>query len=165
MDIDLDRYYKSELIQVMCNLGINCQGIITTKTSKYYGKTFDIVWSVYWGVSLKVMPINRAYSYTMDHVEISQKSIDNFKSKMVETIPTAIDYFKRQLKANDIIFYNGELWKISFFIEGSDNKNVAIEVIRSLEEWEDFNDTNEFIYTDKLQEAILIDDPLLLLKL
>lgn len=165
MNINLAKYKKSELISVMCNLGIKCQGIITSKKSKYYGKTFDIVWSVYWGISLKVMPINRTYTYNTDHVNLSNKSVKNFKKQIVETIPTAIDYFKRQLKANDIIFYDGELWKIKFFIKGPDNKNVAIELVRPLDDWEDFSNMNEFMYTHKLKRTILIDDPLLLLKL
>ena len=142
MDINLAKYDKSNLISIMCNLGINCQGTVTSKTSKYCGQTFDIIWSAYYGISLKIQPINRTYTYRSTNIELSQKSIDDFKEKIVDTIPTAIDFFKRQLKADDIIFYNGELWKIIFFIEGPNNKNVSIESIRSKDEWEDFNDTH-----------------------
>lgn len=166
MKFDINKYDKSEMIQVMCNLGILCQGKVLVQTSPYYGKTFDVIWSAYWGVTLKVQPINRAYTYNLDNVELTEKSINNLKEKIVETLTGAVDFFKRQLKKDDIIFYDGALWKIDFFIDGSDHQDAVLVLLGvEKESWQEFSDTHKFIHIQRLVEGTLIDDPLLLLRL
>ena len=155
----------------MRNMNIHCQGIIVSKQSKYCGQTFDVSWAGYWGISLKVMPINRVYNYAYGSVDITDKSMNAFKKIMTPTFDGAVDFFKRPLKAEDVIFYKGELHRISFFVTSNDDqrddyftKNVSIEAVRPREDWEDFEDRSEFMGIHRLKESILIDDPLLLLK-
>ena len=171
MEVNLDKYDTHDLVQLMRNMDIPCQGKVVSKQSKYCGKTFDIQWAGYWGIALKVMPINRVYNYISRSVEITPKSLQRFKTLAVDTIPGAVDFFGRPLKAEDVIFYGGELHRISFFIDSEQDKvsyftkNVSIEAIRPKHDWEDFDEHSEFLGIDRLLESVLIDDPLLLLKL
>jgi len=158
MKINLDRYNKIELMRIICTMDGSCRGTITSTRSKYCGQTFKVVWSYgLWGIALKVMPINRTYTYTSKHVEITQKSINNFKKKITNTVDGALDFFNRPLEANDVIFYDGELYRIAWFIK----ENVAIQLIRNSEDWED---SIYFHHISRLSDTILIDDPLLLLQ-
>ena len=135
MNVNLDKYDKQDMIQLMRNMDMPCQGKIVSKQSKYYGQTFDVSWAGYWGIALKVMPINRVYSYVSRSVEITKKSITNFKSLTTDKMDGAVDFFGRSLKAEDIIFYQGELHRIAFFVETAPSinhyytKNVSIEGI------------------------------------
>ncbi len=165
MEFNIERFDKDELVRSMRNMGISCQGKIISPQSKYKGEIFDISWACNWGITLKVLPINRDYTYVLRNVELTQKSIDNFKKRLKDKLDGAVDFFKRQLKADDIIFYQGNLFRILFFVNGKDYMDtVAISPIgESNCEWDydDFED--EIIDTDRLSYSILIDDPLLLI--
>lgn len=165
MQFNIDKFDRAELIQTMTTMGIPCQGKIISPQSKYKGKTFTITWSCGWGITLKVQPINRNYMYTSSNVELTQKSVNEFKRRLVDQLDEAIDFFERPLKADDIIFHKGELFRILFFIKGKSDFNVAISpIVKQDCDWDDENE-DEFIHLNGLKESILIDDPLLLIKI
>ncbi len=165
MQFNINKFDHQEIVNTMISIGIPCRGKITSPQSKYKGKTFNITWSCSWATTLKVQPINRNYTYSSSNVELTLKSINEFKTRLVNRLDGAVDFFKRPLKVDDIIFNRGELFRILFFVKGESNFNVAISpIVVEDNEWDDENE-DEFIHLERLKESILIDDPLLLLKL
>ncbi len=164
---NIEKFNQQTLIRIIYDLGLTCQAKVISRQSKYKGHIFDVTWASDWYINLKVMPINRNYLYNFDSVELTQESIDRFKNSLHGTMHGAVDFFENSVKAEDIIFYDGMLYKILFFVEGK-SKNVALSpIIKTNEEDRALSGSlrDLFVYISDLQESVLINDPLLLLKI
>lgn len=166
---------EHKIIEFMTLVKLPCSVEIITKRSKYYGKIFTVKWpprpSVNdWYISVVNNLIDRTYEYLSCNVKISNKSIKLFNKTLDihSKLDLPLDYFNRPINLESVIFLDNALYRVTFIIALNSPdiyiNNIGITCIDSKSRYGD--KINDIIFVDEfsLQKSIIIDDPLLLLK-
>lgn len=133
---------------------------ITTFRSKYKGLVCKVQSAGRYRSTVRNKITNRSYIYYNEDLKITQNTLDTFNSTLLEKNGHT-DYFNREVKSGDVIFYNATLFRIEFF--RTKRTSWTKDLFRTHITTNSFSNYNGFVTSDILKKSILIDDPLLLL--
>lgn len=102
---------------------------VTTKYSSFNGTIYN-VHSMRYNKSVSIKRNNRTVYYQHGSYELCEDSINEFK-KLTKSINT-VDFFKKSIDINDILYNDGRLYKVLFFSD----KNVYIQVVNEGKYWD-----------------------------
>lgn len=161
-------FSQKNIIDILLSNECKPEIIITTSKSCYKGRTYKIDCGL-WRDAVQIKRNGRYVYYFAGSYKLTEKTYEMFKNLKVP----AVDFFKKNIIEEDILFTNGRLFKVIKIT----NKFTYVKIVATSDFWDKFADFNEWledrIYnedeeilqleTPELCTFIKIDDPLDLL--
>lgn len=164
-DSKINQFFSdSEIINILNDNNQSAEIIITTSKSCYKGCIYKAFKESWYSNKIRINRNNRFVCYQPESFRLTEKTYKIFKNLKAESF---VDFFKKKLNKDDIVFNDGRLYRIILIV----NDTIYLHLVAQsnyYEEWDEIEYRLHGEKTFKLDSEeiscfVKIDNPLDLL--